>query len=161
MYVDVYVVCLCVECPRGSVHKDRFSCTYAGVYIHIYQCEWVGAVGVMICGFVCVHVSDCRHMCGDVFVRVSLLECLQWRTPKFVFRASYTHVHSALWWTSKESTLRLPQRKQDLDHLQFPDWSHGDTHSKVSRLVFEGAGEVRHPLSRVLCAGSSPQAATS
>lgn len=51
---------------------------------------------VMICGFIYVHVSDSRHMCGDVFVHVSLLECLQGRTPKFVFRVSYTHVHSTL-----------------------------------------------------------------
>ena len=27
---------------------------------------------MMICGFVCVHVSDSRHTCGDVFVSVSL-----------------------------------------------------------------------------------------
>ena len=36
----------------------------------------MGAVYVMIWGLY-VHVSDYRHLCGDVFVRVFLLECLQ------------------------------------------------------------------------------------
>lgn len=96
MYVDMYIVRLYVLWPCGSVHEGMFSCAYTGVYIHIYPYEGEGAMGVMVCGFVCVHMSDCRHTCGDVFVRVSLLECLQGRTPKFVFRASYTHVHSTL-----------------------------------------------------------------
>lgn len=36
----------------------------------------MGAVHVMIWGLY-VHVSDYRHFCGDVFVHVFLLECLQ------------------------------------------------------------------------------------
>lgn len=45
---------------------------------------------VMGRGFVCVHVSDCRHVSRDVFVRVSFLECLQEGKLRFVQNLLYT-----------------------------------------------------------------------
>lgn len=82
----IWISALCVLWPRDiDDHECMFSCTCTDSYIHrCYVC-------------VCVHVSDYRHMCGDVFVQVFfLLECLQEGKLRFVLGTSYTHVHSTL-----------------------------------------------------------------
>lgn len=51
---------------------------------------------------------------------------------------------------------KTASKKAESGSPPIPDWSHGDTQGKVSRMASERAGEGRRPLGRELCAGSSP-----
>lgn len=99
---------------RWCVHTHLSMCT-SGCYV----CDYL-----WVC---CVHVSNCKHLCGDVFVHVSLLECLQERMPKFPFSFLYTRTQYPLVDIKrKDPKDPLPTRKQYLNHLQFQTgpWLH-------------------------------------
>lgn len=158
MYVDKCIVCLCVLWPRDIyVHECMFLCTCTDTYIH--RCN--------VCdeSCVCVHVSDCRHMCGDVFVRVFYLSVCRRESSDLCSEPSiYMYTVPSSGHEKKASQTKQKKGGGWLgrSRIQITSYSrlvHGHKQGKVSRMDLERAGKASHPLHRGLCAGSRPQCA--
>lgn len=96
----------------------------------------------MICGFVCVPVSDCRRMYGDVFV--SRLECLQEGNDQIrVQGLLYTCTQCPLVGLRRKHHMTgAKKKKAGSESRPIPNWSVATYRAKFPRWSLRGQERV-------------------